>query len=473
MWVMITVRILLVACLLALLALLAMAASSAPAAEKPAATETPWGPPSAGLTVSLAVDGAVAVNGPMKITVSLQTVAGQAVALPQAKEAFGWLLVAQGTGATKKAFYSGTLAVFQDATAWPAELAAEKSLTSLPQDAGPAAAYKSEDARELLAAYLAAGQRPAKPLDALPAKIGELTGVLAPGRAMAKLTLCLPRAGGAPIILTSNSVELTVSPPDLAALSPEAQQAFLADLMKQFDRDAWSGQQAHDTAVRLGAAALPSLLVAAFEKDRPAHARLWLATALADIRDPQSAEALIKLLDDPQDGVQNVVAYHGPKQANPALDKAIIAKVQTAKNSGLAAWATLGFMVHRGQAPEELLKAGLESDDPRARAAVAEALAQHASPENVARLVALLADPDERVRGTAAAILGHSGNKAPAVLGGLIKALDLPGEAARQKIAAALLTLTGRALPYDPKSDDATRAKVIAAWKAWWAAGKP
>ena len=245
--------------------------------------------------------------------------------------------------------------------------------------------------------------------------------------------------------MTSNSVEFLVGPPDFKALSPEARQAFIADLMKQFDRDAWSGQQAHNTAVRLGAEVLPAVLAAAFEKDRPEPARLWLATTLADIRDPRSAEALIKLLDDPLEGVRSVVAFHGPKQESADLDKAIIAKVRGGGQPGLAAWAILGFLVHRGSAPEEVLKAGLESDDPRARAAVAEALARHASDENVARLIALLGDKDERVRGAAAAVLGNSGIKTPAVLGGLVKALDLEGESARQRIAAALSTLTGRA----------------------------
>ena len=151
------------------------------------------------------------------------------------------------------------------------------------------------------------------------------------------------------------------------------------------------------------------------------------------------------MLDDPYEGVLHVVAFHGPKQENADLDKAIIAKVRGGGQPGLAAWAILGFLVHRGSAPEEILKAGLESDDPRARAAVAEALALHASDDNVARLVALLGDKDERVRGAAAAVLGNSGVKTPAVLGGLVKALDLAGESARQRIAAALSTLTGRA----------------------------
>jgi hypothetical protein len=453
--------------------LILLAADTLVAAEK--APEPQWGPPSGGLTLSLSMDGDATVGGPLKIKVALKSAAGQTVALPPAKEIYGWLLVVQGTGDSRKAFYGERLPVFAATADWPSELAADKTLTSTPADAGAGAAYVSEDAKKLLAAYVAAGQRPApeKAAEDLPKSAGPLSKVLAPGRAMAKFTLCLPRAAEAPLILTSNSVDFVIAPPDFKSLSPEARQAFTADLMKQFDRDAWSGREAHNTAVRLGDDALPAILAAAFEKDRPEHARLWLATTLADIRDPRSAASLVKLLDDTSEGVRNVVAFHGSKQQNQDLDKAIIAKAKGGQ-PGLAAWAILGFMVHRGESPEELIKAGLESDDPRARSAAAETLARHASDDNVARLVLLLADKDERVRGTAAAILGNSGVKTPTVIGGLVKALDLPGESARQRAAAALSTLTGRAVPYDPKADEAARAKSIADWKAWWAAaGKP
>jgi HEAT repeat protein len=129
----------------------------------------------------------------------------------------------------------------------------------------------------------------------------------------------------------------------------------------------------------------------------------------------------------------------------------------------------MGFMVHRGAVPEEVLRAGLESDDPRARAAVAEVLAGHASDFNVSRLVRLLGDANERVRATAAAMLGKSGNRSPPVLAGLVNALDLPGEPARTRICAALSELTGRSAPYDPKADPAARGKTIAGWKQWLA----
>jgi HEAT repeat protein len=454
-------------------ALVSSPAVAAEKAEAPAAA--PWGPPAGGLAVSLTVEGDVAVGGRLQIKVALKSAAGQAVALPAAKNVFGWLLVGQGTGNARKAFYSEKVFPFREAGDWPAELAGEKVISGGPVNLAAAQAYASEDAKKLLGAYVAAvGPAGAeKPAEELPKPAGPMLKVLSAGRTMARFTLCLPNPGGPPTVLASNSVEIVIAPPDVSALSAEARQALIADLLKQFDRDAWSGRQAHDTAVRLGAAALEALIPAAMEKDRPPHARLWLATTVADIRDPRAAEALVKLLEDPSEGVRDVVAFYGPKQNSPDLDKAIIAKVQTSRQPGLAAWAILGFLVQRGTAPEEVLKAGLESDDPKARAAVAEALSQHASDANVARLVALLADKDERVRGTAAGVLGKSGVKSPAVVGALVKSLDLPGESARRRIAAALGELTGRNLAYDPAADPATRDKVIADWKAWWAKEGP
>jgi hypothetical protein len=454
-------------CLFGVLCLAATAMAATPpegTSDAPAA----WGPPSAGLAISLTVEGDVAVGGTLRIKVALHSAAGQVISLPAAKEVSGWLLVGQGTGASRKAYYSEKVFPFRQSADWPAELGEGKQVAAA-VDVGGSQAFASEDAKKLLAAYLAETQPAAgKPSEELLKPVGPFNRMLTAGRAMAKFTLCLPNPGGPPTVLTSNSVEIVIGPPELAAMPEAERKAFTADLLAQFDRDAWGGLQAHDTAVRLGPAILPAILSAAMETKRPDPARLWLATTLADIRDPRSAQALQKLLDDPLDGVRSVVAFHGPKQNSPDLDKAIIAKATAPKQSGLAAWALLGFMVHRGAAPEELLKAGLESDDPRVRTTVAEALAQHASEANVERLVALLADKDERVRGTAAAMLGKSGVKTRVVIGGLVKSLELPGENARRRIAAALGELTGRSQPYDPAADQAARGKTLADWKTWW-----
>lgn len=449
-------------------------AHGAGAAEAPAATPQPqeapleWGPPSGGLAAALALEGEAAVGGRFAFRLALRSAAGDTVTLPPAKDAFGWIVIAQNFGDSKTAFYSEKIPMTAAGDTWPANLTGEAAVRLKAFDLSATKVYPSSAARQLLMAYLTG-----KDDAGLGPPAGLLNEAPAAGRAMAKFTLCLPTGGAKPALVITGPLALTIGPPTLAAMKPEDREAFLADLLKQFDRNPWAGQQAHDTAVRLGPAVVPTILKAAFETGRPGHARLWLATTLADIRDGRCVDALVKLLDDPMDGVRYVVAYHGPKQQDATLDKAVVEKVRTAETPALAAWALLGFMVHRSTVPEEVLKAGLESDDPRARTTVAEALAQHASEFNVVRLVGLLGDANERVRGVAAKMLGQSGNRSPAVTAALVKALDLPGETARQRVCQALSQLAGKDLPYDPKADPTARAATLAAWKAWWAEKRP
>ncbi len=429
----------------------------------PPEAESPgWGPPSGGLSISLSLDGDVSSGGNLKVSVSLKSAAGNPVALPPAKDVFGWLLVAQSTPGSKKAYYSEKISFAGAGKDWPAEIGGDKMVTYKSIDLSKSAAYASEDAKRLLTAYVSqAGE-------GLPKPAGKMSAVLMPGRAMAKFTLCIPATGAAPTLVTSAAAEILVGPPDFKSLSPEARQAFIVDLLKQYDRDAWSGQQAHDTAVRLGKDVLDAIIPPALQTRRPSHARLWLATTLADIADERAVNALIKLLDDPMGGVRYVAAYHGVKQRDARLDKAIIDKVQSSKDAGLATWALQGFMVFRGSAPDELVKATLESDDPKARVIAAEMLAKHAGDTNVGRLAALLADKDERVRSTAATMLAKYKSRTPAVIAGLVKALDKPGENARLRVCAALSELTGRSGPYDPAADQAARDKTLADWRAWF-----
>ncbi len=441
-------------------------APAAPAAADPSVTtgapDMEWGPPVGGLVANLRLEGEAMVGGKIAFTLSLRSAAGQPVALPPVAEVYGWALFAQSTGGTKRAFWSQKVYFATNVKDWPKEVAGEKPLTVAGIDLASSDAFASEDGKRLLMAYVKGEDAGAKP-------VGKMNKVLSTGRWMVKFMVRVPVAGAAPAVVTSSAAEVLVQPPDLKTLSPEARAAFEADLLKQYNRDAWSGQQAHDTAVRLGPDVLPELLKAAFDTSRPPHARLWLVTSLADIHDERAVDALIKLLDDPMDGVRSVVAYHGEKQNSPRLDAAIIAKVTASKDGGLAAWAALGFMIHRGTVPEAVLKAGLESSDPQARAKVAETLAQHASERNVMRLAELLGDKDERVRSMAASLLEKCDNRSPGVLGALVKALDLPGESARKKMCEALSKFSGQSRPYDPSADQATRDRTIAEWKAWWA----
>ena len=196
---------------------------------------------------------------------------------------------------------------------------------------------------------------------------------------------------------------------------------------------------------------------------------MWLTAALADIRDKRAAEALVGLLDKGGAGVANVVAYHGPKQASEKLDRAIVAAAAKGKDHSLTSYAILGFMVFRGKVPGKLLEIGIASDDPRARATVAKAMAGYASDFNIRGLVKLLKDTDQRVRSAAAATLGMMKRPLPIVLAGLVDALGVPGESARTSICRALSDLAGKDMPYDLAATEDARRKTIMAWRAWLA----
>ena len=176
-------------------------------------------------------------------------------------------------------------------------------------------------------------------------------------------------------------------------------------LLQKFNRNAWAAQKAHDEAVRIGTAILPDLIAAASERQRPGFARMWLVTAIADLPDPQSTAALLVLLGDPDADIRCVTGYYGARQKSAALDQAIAARAATAHDARFTSYSLLGYLTFRGEAPEALLKAGLDSDDPRARAAAAGALATMASDSSKARLQTLLQDKDEHVRAAARKVL--------------------------------------------------------------------
>jgi len=459
-------RSILALALVALIPFCPVPVSAAPATEDvPTGAPPRWGPPAAGLVVAVQPAGAVRLRGPMRFYLHVKSAAGAAVALPPAKDAFGWMTVLQTFGEDRQTHY--TAQVPMPAKGWPTEVAGEKALRLGPFDLGPGKAYPRKVGRTLLTAYLSG-----KDAD-LPKAEGVLNRVLKAGKAVVRFTLCLLREGQKPTLLSTEPTAVTIDPPEMASLEAGDRETYLDALMEQFNRNPWAGLQAHDTCVRLGKAVVPRVVQAAQEPGRPGHARLWLATTLADIRDPRSVEALVRLLDDPLAGVRNVVAYHGPKQRSDRLDKAILRKVTAGEAPQLAAWALLGFMVHRKTVPEAAVAAGLESTDPKARATAAEVLARHASDENLSALVALLGDADERVRAVAAKMLGQSKRAEPRVLGALVKALDRPGESARERICRALSDLAGKEMPYDPSADASTRAATLAAWKAWWAGRRP
>lgn len=456
------------------LLLLAAVPGAAPAAEeadqaatapaKPAPTPGNWGPVKVGLQLGAQPAQPPAAGGKLRVRLWLRNVGLAAVKLPPPEDVFAWAVVAYSR---EEAYVTQRVRPAAGRAGWPDALEAGKTFPFDAADLSGCGVYPYAMARQVYQAYLDPKAGPP-----LPQPDAVLSAKLSAGAAKLRLMLCLPCPGRPLVVLVAGTLDLDVAPPQFAALAPAARAAYLAELLKRFDRDAFSAQAAHHEAVRAGEAIVADLAAAAKQTRRPGHSRLWLATALADIRCQASAAALSDLLQDGLAGVRCVVAYHGPKQHSDALDRAIVDRALKLQDSGMTAYAVLGFLVFRRRVPAELSRAGLDSPDPRVRATVARAIEGMASDFNLARLVELLKDNDQRVRGAAAAALGQMKRGADRVVPALIDALDSSDEAARQRICSALAKLTGLQYAYDPSADGTAKDKTLAAWKEFLAKQK-
>ena len=437
-------------------------AATAPA--KPAPTPGNWGPVKLGLQLGAQPAEPPTAGGKLRVRLWLRNVGLAAVKLPPAKDAFAWAIVVYSR---EEAYVTQRVRPAAGRADWPAALETGKTFAFDAADLSGCGVYPYSMARQVYQAYL-----DPKAGGPLPQPDATLSAKLSAGAAKARLMLCLPCPGRPVVVLVAATLDLQVAPPKFAALAPAARKAYLAELLNRFDRDAFSAQAAHHEAVRAGEAIVADLAAAAKQTRRPGHSRLWLATALADIRCKASVAVLLELLQDTLPGVRCVVAYHGPKQHSDALDRATIDRAVKLQDSGMTAYAVLGFLVFRRRVPAELSRAGLDSPDPRVRATVARALQGMASDFNLARLVELLKDKDQRVRGAAAAALGEMKRASAHVVPALVGALDTSDDPARQRICSALAKLTGLEYPYDPSADGTAKDKTLAAWKEFLAKQK-
>ncbi|MBI5724931.1 MAG: hypothetical protein HZA50_13305 [Planctomycetes bacterium] len=374
---------------------------SSPSESQPAAQRL-WGQAKAGLQVSLQFLDAPAVGEPLRISVAIRNAGTAAIQLPDRAEVFAWLFLVQDDTDGKKAWFSEKIfPPMGDKGDWPASLEGQKELELPAADVATMKVFLYEKGLKVADGYPSAGGggQEIKPLP------GTLCEQLSVGKLQARLMLYLPRGKEGSILAASNTLDVAAGPPRLAKLSAEGRKQFMADLLKQFDRDAFGAQAAHHTAVRLGPDALADLIEAASNAKRPDYSRMWLATAIADIRDGRAAAALEKLLDSADGAVRACIAYHGPKQHSDSLDKAIVARVAKSTEGSYVSYALLGFLVFRKSVPPELLEAGLDSADPKARAAAANAMKNYASDFNVEKLRQLAKDSDPRVAQTAQRIL--------------------------------------------------------------------
>jgi HEAT repeat protein len=445
---------------LLLVACVASANEATTAADDPA-----WGDAKAGLQISLTAVDEARWGGSMPLHVRMRNIGGEATKLPAAlretEQAFGWLIVQQGAGRNAKQYFSARFTVGNDVKAWPDELSGGASIDVLRRDVAGVKLYRYQRGVGFLDAYKVGEPADAKPL-------GPVTKALALGPTAIMVCLYV-EAGERPTLLKSNLATVEVIPPELDKLSAARREAFLAELLAQFDRDAWSARAAHHAAVRLGPSVLPVLIETVNDRKRPAFSRMWLATSIADIRDPRAVAALTKLLQDTHGSVRTVAAYHGPKQGSDELNAAIVARAKELDAPHFTAYALLGFVAFGKAAPPELLEMGLDSDEPRVRTTAIRTMNKLAGDAPVARLTKLLEDPDARVRGQAARMLACFGKNMPlATLGALVEALALDGDVARMRICDALGALTGRRRSYDPKTSDEEKQRTIEYWRTWW-----
>lgn len=380
------------------LLLLAPAAAQTTASAPATQPDLPWGENKAGLRLAAVVAGPARVGETLKVRLVLQNNGEQAVPLDAADKVFAWLTLAYGRD---NAFITGKLELAKHLKDWPAQLPAGKTLELGTADLGTLQAYDYADQKDLLKTFFDEPSQQAPQ----PKPKGTLRDVLTTGQAKLQVSLFVRRDEDRLIVVKSKVATVLVAPPQLSKLTKEQREKFVADLIKQFNTDAFAAMAAHDQAVPLGKDIVPDLAAQLATGKGDTAARAWMTTTLADIGGDQAAAALVKLVNDGDPLVRYVVAYHGIKVKDDALDKAILAKAKSDDTGAFTSWALMGFMVFRGQAPEGLIDAGLESKDAKARATAASALANAASPEAVARLKKLAEDKDPRVAETAKKIL--------------------------------------------------------------------
>ncbi len=413
-----------------------------------------WGDARAGLRVGVAEDIPLRAGGEMAIPLALSNRGAVAVPLGARGEAFAWLVVV----VDGRMHYTSKRALPARAD-WPAKLEPGSRVELGRAAFGPLALRRYPGRVAVREGYLDVGQ--AKE----PEPAGTLAGSLTMGEVRAKVMFYVPRPG-AGLLLTGPTLRLEIGPPRWGSLGAEAREAFVRRLLERFDQDAWAAQQASGHATAVGKPLVSALGEAVADANRPGYSRMWLTAAIAGIRGEASARILRGLLDDAQGGVRTVVAYHGPKQRSESLDEAILARARKEK-ARFRSYALLGYLVHRREAPEGLIELGLGSEDPRVRAAAAEALTTQAGGFNVSRLRSLLGDRDQRVRATAARVLAAMEVADGSVIRSLVEALDRPGERARQAVCEALSELSGREGRYDPEAPADRRGEVIEGWKRW------
>ncbi|KPK82913.1 MAG: hypothetical protein AMJ81_08885 [Phycisphaerae bacterium SM23_33] len=446
-----------------------LAAAAAPAQATAPATapaERQWGQTNAGLSVSAAPVGRWLLARRMDVDFAIRNTGKLPATLPPADDLFGYLLLAQG----KTAHYTEKIFHARGQPGWPARLAEGQVLQLRAVDVSELKAFAYNPRLPLVKGYpleTVGGQpRPAAPA-------GSVGEVLKPGPVRVKYVAYLPRPGEGAVSLVSSTIRVDLGLADFGKLPADRQRRILDDLAARLKKDAWSAKLAHGDAVQIGRPAAATLISIAADTEAPYFGRMWAVAALADIGGQEAAAALIACLGDADPGVRCAAAYHGLKLRSEPFDKALNQRAVSAEDAGLSAWAIMGYLKFRKQVPPELLKAGVESDEWRVRAAVAETLARgNPDRSHLPILRRLAQDSNPQIRRTAARAIGYVGDRCFETIAALIAALPMQGEDARHSVAGALSALTGKKWPYDQSASLEEKAVIVSQWQRWWEMNK-
>lgn len=155
---------------------------------------------------------------------------------------------------------------------------------------------------------------------------------------------------------------------------------------------------------------------------------------------------------DRREGVRYVLAYHGPTMNSKRVDDAILSVAASSPDQLFTAWAARGFSEHGRPFPPRLVDAAFASQEPRARAEIAHVLAASGDLE---RIATLCTDPNELVRVAAADAVAEHKLRAPAIIAAMVRALEMPGDSARQRMVEAASKVLGGTWTYEAQATEA------------------
>ncbi|HET6430164.1 MAG TPA: HEAT repeat domain-containing protein [Phycisphaerae bacterium] len=444
----------------AIAVVLAAIGADAGPASRPA--ERPWGQAKAGVSVSVAAAGAWKLGGPMEVDFAIRNSGRVPATMPPRDELFGFLLIGQG----QTAWFSERIRHAETMPDWPAMLA-EGAAVALPAvDLAGLDAFVYERGMGFHEGYPTAfaGGKPAPAT-----KAGTFGKVLKPGAVKVRYIAHLPRGAEGALQLVGPTLEMNLGLENFAGLPEPMRRKVLAEIGVRLRKDAFSAMAAHRDAVQIGKPAVEAARAVAADRSAPAFARMWAATTLADIGGPEAVAVLIGCLEDPDEGVRHVAAYHGVKLRDKGFEAALDKRAGGGEDPMLTAWAIMGYLRFRKVVPDALMAAGVESKQWKARAAVAETIARgNPDRSHLPLLRKLVADENGMIRISAARAIALVGDGSRQTVDALMTALEMEGDDARHAVATALCKVTGKTWVYSSQMSKEEREGVLRRWREWW-----